>query len=334
MDRQQELANVISQADGAQFFRLIQNSRSKIHEGVIKLAQFSESKTYFINIDKFSQNIVPGTPFVYIRTQAGLTLIFPHIESGLNGIFIQQSDNLLQFQNNLNQVVQMVPFDQAMQIQQFKDTIDVHCKDIASNTLENPNDVSAYIVKGGDLLKQGFQFLGTAIASGINKGGEYISSKIDPGEQVEVKPETKSKYQDVKGKVSNAFEVTGNILSQLYKPVAEKTKELTNELGQKIDSSDSTILKQTKSLTVATWDAAGSALGGLGSALGTVGDSIGTNTKNIVQKKYGDDVVKTYLQGNPDPNNQQLNEPLIQPQADQQQQQEPVVDNNPYPKFQ
>ena len=33
---------------------------------------------------------------------------------------------------------------------------------------------------------------------------------------------------------------------------------------------------------MATWDAAGSALGGLGSAIGAVGDSIGTTTKNIV----------------------------------------------------
>lgn len=55
-------------------------------------------------------------------------------------------------------------------------------------------------------------FLGNMMATGINKSGEYINQKIEPGEEVHVNPETKTKYTTAKEKVGNAFEVTGNYL--------------------------------------------------------------------------------------------------------------------------
>jgi len=40
-------------------------------------------------------------------------------------------------------------------------------------------------------LKTAFTWLGTQMASGIEKGGNYISSKVDKKEKVEVSSETK-----------------------------------------------------------------------------------------------------------------------------------------------
>jgi hypothetical protein len=45
-----------------------------------------------------------------------------------------------------------VPFENAMQIPQFKDTIEFHCKDIATNPLDEDKSASAYIQKGGEYL--------------------------------------------------------------------------------------------------------------------------------------------------------------------------------------
>lgn len=56
-------------------------------------------------------------------------------------------------------------------------------------------------------------------------------------------------------------------------------------------------MKAGKQYTVATWDAAGTALSGLGDALSTVGDTLGNTTRKVVEKKYGDDVTTTFLGG-------------------------------------
>lgn len=61
----------------------------------------------------------------------------------------------------------------------------------------------------------------------------------------------------------------------MFKPVAEKGAELKKDLNEKIDKSDnksiayiySIDLKDGREITVATWDALGTALTGLGTAL-------------------------------------------------------------------
>ncbi len=49
----------------------------------MKLVQLQESKTYFIEVDQFKQNIIGGTPFVKINSDKGLSLIFPNVELGI-----------------------------------------------------------------------------------------------------------------------------------------------------------------------------------------------------------------------------------------------------------
>lgn len=82
-------------------------------------------------------------------------------------------------------------------------------------------------------------WFGGFLANSINSGGQYLNSKVDQGQAVEVSDATKSKVSNFREKASQAFEVTGSALKYIYEPVAEKTKELTNNIAQKIDQSDS-----------------------------------------------------------------------------------------------
>lgn len=142
------------------------------------------------------------------------------------------------------------------------------------------------------------------MAYGINKGGEFIQSKIEKSDDVQISQETKVKYQKTKSSITDTVDVTSNYLKQIFKPVVDKATELKKDLNNHIDKSnnDSRIiihknlaLKQGKSFTVATWDATSNALSGLGSALSNIGDTLGTNTRNVVEKKYGQDVTNTFI---------------------------------------
>lgn len=61
-------------------------------------------------------------------------------------------------------------------------------------------------------MKEGFTWLGEKIAKGVAVGGEYISSKVEKKEEVEVKPETKVKVETAKSKFSETVDVTGAYL--------------------------------------------------------------------------------------------------------------------------
>ena len=76
------------------------------------------------------------------------------------------------------------------------------------------------------------------MASGINAGGQYIQSKIDKNENVQVSVETKEKFARTKTTLNETMDVTSNFLKQIFTPVAEKASELHKDLNTKIDSSD------------------------------------------------------------------------------------------------
>lgn len=96
----QPMALIIADVPEAQLYILLNGNRTKLAGGSLNLAQILETKTYFINVGKFCQNIVTGTPFVTITRPKGTTFLFPHIESGildnhylgLNGIYIPKSE--------------------------------------------------------------------------------------------------------------------------------------------------------------------------------------------------------------------------------------------------
>jgi hypothetical protein len=69
------------------------------------------------------------------------------------------------------------------------------------------------------------------MATGIEKGGTYISSKVDKQEKVAVSTDTKVKYQTAKATASYTVDVTSAFLKDLFKPVVEKTIELKKDVN-------------------------------------------------------------------------------------------------------
>jgi hypothetical protein len=64
----------------------------KISQGVLKLAWLNDQRIYFVNIEAFCQTVFPDTPWVIVETQKGINLLFPHIDAGLNGIFLAHGE--------------------------------------------------------------------------------------------------------------------------------------------------------------------------------------------------------------------------------------------------
>ena len=91
------------------------------------------------------------------------------------------------------------------------------------------------------------------MAKGISMGGEYIGSKIDKQEQVQVSQETKSKLTKTKETVSSTFEVTTDFLKQLLKPVADKASELKKDLNDHIDKSNNESISVIWTLSTQGW---------------------------------------------------------------------------------
>ncbi|CAD8073181.1 unnamed protein product [Paramecium primaurelia] len=288
-------AQIVTTSQNARLLELVQNSRKLVHEGQIQICYMPDARIYFVMINTYCQTIFPSTPWVILKSEKGFSLLYPNSTAGLNGIFIQKGQQGDLFLNALQQLVQIIPFENAIQIPQFKQSIQIHCKDIDINPLENSTTAVGYIKAGGEALKEGFNWLGDKIAKGVAAGGEYINSKVEKKEDVEVKPETKIKVETAKSKFSQTVDVTGAYLKQLFTPVVQKGSEIKQDINKQIDNSDSQGLKEGREIFVATWDAMGTALTGLGSALSKIGDQIGTDTRAIVEKKYGQDVSETYL---------------------------------------
>ncbi|KAM3131427.1 hypothetical protein pb186bvf_016499 [Paramecium bursaria] len=288
-------ARVIVQTSNTKLFHLVQNNRNLLFEDNLRLCYLDSARIYFICIKEFCQNIFPSTPWVVLESPKGVSLLFPHIESGLNGIFIPHGPECQNWMNALQQIVQIIPFANAIAIPQFKVTIQTHAKDVDTNPLENNTQAAGYIKAGGEALKEGLTWIGEKVAAGVQAGGQYINSKVDKQEDVKVSDDTKIKYVAAKTTLSQTFDVAGDYLKQLFKPVAEKGAEFKKDLNEKIDKSENKTLKDGREITVATWDALGTALTGLGTALSQVGDQVSTNTKQIVEKKYGQDVKNTFL---------------------------------------
>ena len=67
------------------------------------------------------------------------------------------------------------------------------------------------------------------------------------------------------------------------------------DVNQKIDDGDSQLLKKIKKIGGATIDATSTAFNGLSGGVGEIGDAIGGNTRNIVEKKLGEETSNTFL---------------------------------------
>lgn len=79
-----------------------------------------------------------------------------------------------------------------------------------------------YIQKGGSLMKQGFSWLGGMMATGVNKSGQYIQSKINSNpKEKKVSDSTKSTFEQIKANTNQSIKVAGGIITQLVTPIAK-----------------------------------------------------------------------------------------------------------------
>jgi len=97
-----------------------------------------------------------------------------------------------------------------------------------------------------------------------------LNEKVTPGEPIVISEETKAKYNSFKSGMNKGVDFAGDLLMKVYTPVSEKTKELKQIINTKIESSNNdgiificycfVVLIKGKLLTVAAWDATGTAL--------------------------------------------------------------------------
>jgi hypothetical protein len=76
------------------------------------------------------------------------------------------------------------------------------------------------------------------MANGIDKGGDYVSSKIKDQETIEIPLQQKMGYQFAKAAASHTLTVAASNLKDLFKPVVDKTNEVKKDVNQKIDKSN------------------------------------------------------------------------------------------------
>lgn len=74
---------IIIETNGVIFYRLVNNERTKFTEGALKIIRPTEEEKYLINVNLFSQALVPGTPIVTVDRPTGTTIVFPHIDQGI-----------------------------------------------------------------------------------------------------------------------------------------------------------------------------------------------------------------------------------------------------------
>jgi len=131
---------------------------------------------------------------VAIHRPQGLTLLFPNIEEGLNGIFLPACEQLENFLVELQKVIKVLPYEDTLKVPVFKEIIEYNCANIQEVPLEGGNSAYKYIEKAGGAIKHSFSWLGGVIAHGFHKGGEFISRK-KPEEEEEEEEEEETQEQ-------------------------------------------------------------------------------------------------------------------------------------------
>ncbi|KAL4496102.1 hypothetical protein ABPG72_015524 [Tetrahymena utriculariae] len=296
MEQQHEV-KILTEIKNVSWFRLVDNSKQLLSKGVFKICSLSEQNIYYINQDDFYFTIQKQIPFISVQFQTHKTYLFPHIENGFNAICVELDEEVItQLDIILSNVATFLTKDLLdHQDETLRNSINTHCVSIFETPLIDDNQTLHYIKKGGDILKNGFVWLGKTAATGVNKAGEYIGSKISSTKKVEVSQETKEKFQKIKDTTTKTVSVSAGFLSAVLEPMVDATSKYVKQINEKIDKGDNETLKKIKKIGGATLDATTEALQGLGKGVCEVGKSIGDNTRNLVEKKYGDDVTNTFL---------------------------------------
>lgn len=104
----------------------------------------------------------------------------------------------------------------------------------------------------------------------------------------------------MKNGTSKVFQVSSEYANKILTPVLDKTREYTNDIKTKIDRSENEKIKYAKGtlfviveLVQVSGRAIEEAFDGLLKSGTEVTKEIGEQSKKIITKKYGDDVIKT-----------------------------------------
>jgi hypothetical protein len=223
--------------------------------------------------------------------------VFPHIESGYNAISIDFDEAVItQLEIILANIGTFIPKEALpFQDEALRNSLARHCINLFEVPLIDDDATLHYIKKGGSLLKEGFTWIGKVTASGVNKAGEYIGSKITTTNKVEVSSETKDKFNKIKDTTKSTLKVTGEFFGAVLTPMVAATEKFVNTMNDKIDQGNNETLKKIKKVGNATLDATTEAFSGLTTGAKEIGKTIGDNTRTIVEKKYGDDITNTFV---------------------------------------
>jgi len=245
--------------------------------------------------------------------------VFPHIESGYNAISIDFDEAVItQLEIILANIGTFIPKEALpFQDEALRNSLARHCINLFEVPLIDDDATLHYIKKGGSLLKEGFTWIGKVTASGVNKAGEYIESKITTTKKVEVSSETKEKFNKIKDTTKSTLKVTGEFFGAVLTPMVAATEKFVNSnintnsflilmksnlffasflaMNDKIDQGNNETLKKIKKVGNATLDATTEAFSGLTTGAKEIGKTIGDNTRTIVEKKYGDDITNTFV---------------------------------------
>ncbi|EGR34519.1 hypothetical protein IMG5_008860 [Ichthyophthirius multifiliis] len=287
---------ILQEIKNTTYFRLLNNTRTKINEGTLQICILPDNDLTYLKLDDFYYTLQKQIKCISFQFQNYKTYIFPHTKDGFNALCIFQNELVIQQLEIIlqNTVTFIEKVDLHILDEQDKNLINTHCVDIFDNPLMTEDKTIYYIKKGGEVLKDAFQWVGSITSKGVNIAGNYLNEKISKN-KVEVSQETQQKYIQIKNTAQQTFKVTGEFLQSMLNPVVQATNQQLDKINKNIDNSDNQILKKIKNIGSATIDATSNAFDGLSQGASQVGDTLGQNTRNIAEKKLGEETSNTLL---------------------------------------
>ena len=179
----------------------------------------------------------------------------------------------------------------------LRDKIQTHYPELRTDEIVVTDQLQHVIDVGGKYAESGLKWLGGLISGGVQKLGGYIGEKVEHTGQTNASQNAQTKWTELKEGTTKFFRVSSEYVSAVLDPVIVKGKEVVGQIGEKIDNSDSGSIKYLKGNIVTYSEVGNTAAGavchafnGVVYAASEVGTSVTKTTKELWQKKYGDEV--------------------------------------------
>lgn len=170
-----------------------------------------------------------------------------------------------------------------------------HYPSIKTEQIYYPDAVKKAINDTGSFLNKAFTVIGGYVKTGIEKTGGFIEGKVAQGEPTDFSEDTKGKWENLKSSTSNIITVGSEYVGKILNPVVTKAKEYGDDISNKINQSNNKTVKYVKELGVVSGKAVSEAVDGLVKGGTEVTAELGSQSKKIIDKKYGPNIVKTIV---------------------------------------